>query len=255
MRPIYILIITLLLSTASSYAQLEGLLGDIMEEVQEKVGDAQQDAAETASMKEFKNEIKDILVGINGLDKYSSELKCIYIILKLAMLDQDLEAKIQNAGNCKKKYDLYGMQLMVKASYTGIGYCFDPLTELITQRDPNASDDSILLTPELEEFFEEYEEISRIALTCVSTEFIDGPPDGCESLSGVSDLEIDFIMTVGIATALYDFAVYDMGEEGSSARKGYILIFLKYLIEEYNPVAALAKSINIGSIMSSLPCK
>ena len=168
MRPIYILIITLLLSTASSYAQLEGLLGDIMEEVQEKVGDAQQDAAETASMKEFKNEIKDILVGINGLDKYSSELKCIYIILKLAMLDQDLEAKIQNAGNCKKKYDLYGMQLMVKASYTGIGYCFDPLTELITQRDPNASDDSILLTPELEEFFETKQKLSAQHL---ATEF------------------------------------------------------------------------------------
>ena len=69
MKILYILITALRLATTYSYAQLDGLLGDIMEEVQEKVGDAQEDAAETASVKEFKNEIKEILAGINGLDK------------------------------------------------------------------------------------------------------------------------------------------------------------------------------------------
>ena len=251
MKILYILITALLLSTTYSYAQLDGLLGDIMEEVQEKVGDAQQDAAETASMKEFKNEIKKILAGINGLDKYSSELKCIYLILKLASLDQELEDRAQNAALCKEQYDLYGMQLMVKASYTGIGYCFDSLTELISQR----AGDGTLLTPELKEFFEEYEEVSRIALTCLGGGLIGGDPERCSSLKGASKLEIDFIMTVGAATALYDIAVFDLGEDGSVARRGYILILLKYLIDEYNPVAALAKSINIGSVMSSIPCK
>ncbi|MDT0555199.1 hypothetical protein [Patiriisocius hiemis] len=245
MKTIYILITALFLSTTSSYAQLEGLLGDIMEEVQEKVGDAQQDAAETASMKEFKNELKEILAGINGLDKYSSELKCIYLILKLASLDQGLEAKIQNAGNCKKKYDLYGMQLMVKASYTGIGYCFDSLTELLDES--NSS--------ELLELIRDYIELKNLAIDCIE-EY--GPNlDSCKIPKGTSKLERDFIMTVGSAITTYDTFSDGIDDESwdNGDRISYILKLLSYLVEEYNPVSALAKSIEIGANMSALPCK
>tara|TARA_R100001369_G_scaffold514_1_gene1578 strand:- start:3549 stop:4295 length:747 start_codon:yes stop_codon:yes gene_type:complete len=248
MKTIYILITALFLSTASSFAQIEGIFGDIMEEVQEKVGDAQQEAADTASMKEFKNEIKEILAGINGLDKYSRELKCIYLILKLALLEQSLETRIENTALCQEKYDLYGMQLMVKASYTGIGYCFDSLTELFDES--NYTD--------LGQLMLEYLDLSDRAISCYKSGLKPSEPEKCSSFKGISKLEIDFVKTVGLTLGPFDAAFNNLlinGELDDDLKAYYFMALLKYLIQEYNPVAALAKSINIGSVMSSLPCK
>jgi len=250
MKTLYTIIILITLSTSSSFAQLEGILGDVLQEVQEKVGDAQQksenDAADTASMMKFKEEIKNILSGINGLDKYSSELKCIYVILKLAGLYESLEAGIQNAELCKEKYDLYGMQLMVNASTTGIGYCFDSLTDLLLQNDHENR------TPEFIQLLDEYEEVSKLAIC-----FISYHPNCDNGLEGASKLELDFIKTVGLAVATYDNFSQDL--EGSyeyriAVLRRYIHSLLGYLIGQYNPVQALGKSIYIGKEMKALPC-
>lgn len=252
MKTIYILITALFLSTASSFAQIEGIFGDIIEEVQEKVGDAQQDAADTASMKEFKNEIKEILAGINGLDKYSSELKCIYLIIKLASLDQDLEVRAQNAALCKEQYDLYGMQLMVKASYTGIGYCYDSIIELLEENSERHR------TPEFKQLLNEYEAVSNIVLSCLSGGIAQENLGDCIEFKGKSKLEIDFIITLGSAITTFDSFQEGMNDpyyNTSREVRDYIHTLLGFLFGHYNPVAALAQSIEIGANMSALPCK
>lgn len=113
-------------------------LDDIMGEAQDFFGEAQDEAekaADTEAMKDFKKKLNEKIKVwggfVNELDNYSPEVKCTYMLLKYKKEFDSLVAKTNAAENCKKKYDLYGMQLMAMASSTSLVYCSKDLGDLV----------------------------------------------------------------------------------------------------------------------------
>ncbi|MBR9855912.1 MAG: hypothetical protein GYB37_15290 [Algicola sp.] len=85
----------------------------------------------TAEMKVFENALKGQMVGakefVLNLDKYNSHTKCFYLIIKYINALDELKEITEETNECKKKYDLYGMQLMTMMSSTSIMYCTEEL--------------------------------------------------------------------------------------------------------------------------------
>ena len=236
MKTILTLLTVFLLSSGSLNAQIDKILGKILEKTQEK---SQNNDTEVNNpeMDNIKNLIKNFTTGINDLDKYSAELKCAYVLLKLGGTYESLDSELGNAALCKEQYDLYGMQLMVLASFTSVGYCFDNLMEIIPEADDK------ILTPEYKKFLDEY--INTVSQTMVAG-----------TISANSELEKDFIKTLTQGLMTFDF-VY-AGDKDSNTYKlliyNHIDKLLRYLILEYYPVEVLAKSIKIGTQMKALHC-
>ncbi len=237
MKTIYTILFTLILSTSSLSAQIEGMLGDILKEVQDKVGDAQQTSekeADSKAAKELKDQIKFYISGINDLDKYSAELKCVYLMLKLAFIQFGLETDNRNEEICQKQYDLYGMQLMVLASTSAIGYCYEDLDNLKYY--------SNNLSPEYENLLEEY----------YNAIYYPGYSD--DDIINQSALELDFRRTLmnGITTMASFYR--EKGDTKKSIEKREINNIISYIIREFNPLSSLFKIKDIGLKMKALPC-
>lgn len=250
MKTLYIIISIFILSTGSLSAQLEGMLGDILQEVQDKVGNAQQTsekASDSEAMKQFKKEIKYYISGINDLDGYSGELKCLYLIIKLATLIETLGANAENAALCQEQYDLYGIQVMALASTSGIVYCYDDLTEFL----PTFSNTESSGHKKWEKFANEYADIYTKYDHCDYRNFYYGE-DISDCMKINPGLELDFVTTISNALGVYDS--FYPGKKQKSKYVNYIKLLLSHLIRVYNPVEALARTIKIGQKMKALPC-
>ncbi|UBZ12288.1 hypothetical protein LDL77_10305 [Flagellimonas marinaquae] len=156
-------ILFLFLSTGARAQEFD--LGDIMGEAQDFFGEAQEKAehqADTEAQKKFEAAFKDKFKKwgefSSNLDNYTAYSKCFYLIAKYVMEMDGLREETEKSKDCKKKYDLYGMQLMAMMSSTSIMYCTEELYNKIAdvfgtlkvgeRRDPNAFD-------ELDEFVRE----------------------------------------------------------------------------------------------------
>lgn len=133
-------ILLLLLFTGAQAQDFD--LDDIMGEAQDFFGEAQDDAekaADTEAQRKFKEAFKDKFKKLGefteNLDNYSADTKCAYLIFKYKMEIDSLVARTKAEENCKKKYDLYGMQLTAMMSSTTIMYCSEDLYNLFNSRD------------------------------------------------------------------------------------------------------------------------
>ncbi|WP_129652834.1 hypothetical protein [Flagellimonas olearia] len=130
-------ILFLFLSTGARGQDFD--LGDIMGEAQEFFGEAQDEAKQASDNKaidDFKEKFKDKFKKLGDfsgyLDNFSAETKCAYLIFKYKIEMDSLISKTNAEEDCKKKYDLYGMQLMALMSSTSIMYCTEDLFNKFT---------------------------------------------------------------------------------------------------------------------------
>tara|TARA_R100001369_G_scaffold514_1_gene1577 strand:- start:2677 stop:3399 length:723 start_codon:yes stop_codon:yes gene_type:complete len=234
---------------SSIQAQTDGVLGDIFNEVKGMLGGEVEDpqaAPESKGMKKLREQIAFYTHGLDDLDKYSSELKCIYMILKLAELDSEIEARAENAALCQEQYDSYGMQLMVKASFTGIEYCYDELYEEWMARDSPGTDEY----EAYEQLKNDYKEFSLKRKACEDGILSGVVPEHC--MVNYSDIEQDFIETLTkYVMLLYLLNGSTMNEDNIDS---YLDLVLQRLLEEYHPVPIMKKAIEIGLKMKALPC-
>lgn len=128
-------VLFLFLSTGARAQDFD--LGDIMGEAQDFFGEAQNEAKQASDNKavdDFKEKLNEKFKKLGDfssyMDNYSAETKCAYMVFKYKMEIDSLVAKTIAEEDCKKKYDLYGMQLMAMMSSTTIMYCSEGLYNL-----------------------------------------------------------------------------------------------------------------------------
>ncbi|MCK0159980.1 hypothetical protein [Allomuricauda sp. F6463D] len=109
-------------------------LGDIIGEAQDYFGQSQNEAekaADTEAQQKFEeaftNKFKKWGEFSNNLDSYSPPSKCLYLMAKYIMELEALKEETEGTSDCKRKYDLYGMQLTSMMSSTSIMFCTEEL--------------------------------------------------------------------------------------------------------------------------------
>lgn len=109
-------------------------LDDIIGEAQDFFDGAQKEAektADTEAQRKFKETFNDKFKNYNkyisNLDNYSPYSKCFYLMIKYIMELEELKVATEVVDDCKKTYDLYGMQLIAMMSSTNIMFCTEEL--------------------------------------------------------------------------------------------------------------------------------
>ncbi|WP_437394924.1 hypothetical protein [Flagellimonas lutimaris] len=223
-------------------------LGDVMGEAQEFFGEAQKkaehQAADTEAQKEFeaafKAKFKKMGAYLKELDNYSAETKCTYMILKYQMSVDSLIAATAAEKNCKRKYDLYGMQLMAKMSSTSIMYCTEDLFNMfMSDLNTNEEKEKInQLTTDIAEI------IDKGGRMIVSRMFGGGDP------ADTPDFFKTFVMTYAENEGIMDDSLsYDRKKE--IVGRPIELALAKY----FHPVSLLRSTVEISKQMDKLkPC-
>lgn len=75
----------------------------------------------------FKNKFQKYNEYISNLDNYSPYSKCLYLMIKYINELETLKAATEEASECRRTYNLYGMQLMAMMSSTTIMFCTEEL--------------------------------------------------------------------------------------------------------------------------------
>lgn len=239
------IIALLLLASTSIHAQ-DIDLGDIMSEAQDFFGEAKDEAANdantTAQQKEFedafKNKFKKMGEYLKELDNYSPETKCTYMIFKYKMEIDSLAANTAAAKNCKKKYDLYGMQLMAMMSSTTIMYCSEDLYNLFFSSENTEEEEE-----KLKQLVEDITQIfAKGAKKFGAWSYGRGDPP--------NDLEKTFLIFYQNESSLLDDTVsyYDKLDNISKP-------IMKILGEYFHPLILLKNTVAISKEMDKLkPC-
>lgn len=108
----------------------------------------------------FKNKFQKYNEYISNLDNYSTYSKCFYLMAKYIIELEELKVATEEASECRRTYDLYGMQLMAMMSSTTIMFCTEELYNKIAdmfgtlevgeRRDPHEFDELVDFTEEME---------------------------------------------------------------------------------------------------------
>lgn len=235
-------------------------LGDIMGEAQDFFGEAQDDAekaaADTDATRKFKeafqNSFTEYVNYINDLDDYLPETKCLYIMLKYKSEFDALTGEIQSTSDCRKKYDLYGMKLMMMMSSTTIMYCTEDLWNLIssfdweTQDKPSALVD---LDTELFEIVKKYDDY----LALLNRE---GGVEDDELFPAYADLT-DSDLDITIIEEFYEETLKDNKEEYQNKDgNGSFALPIGIILNKYfEPGNLLKNTLEISKEMDALkPC-
>lgn len=235
-------ILFLFLSTGARAQDFD--LGDIMGEAQEFFGEAQDEAKQASDNKaidDFKEKFKDKLKKLGDfsgyLDNFSAETKCAYMIFKYKMEMDSLIAKTNAAENCRKKYDLYGMQLIAMTSSTTIMYCSEGLYNLLFSTDNSEEEQKKVnqLTTEITEI-----------VTVGAKKFMAWSYDRGDA---PNDVEKTFIMIYQNAYELADDSSYQQKEDEVTSE------IMQALGIYFHPASLLRNTISISEEMDKLkPC-
>ncbi|MDC6384647.1 hypothetical protein D2V93_02140 [Flagellimonas taeanensis] len=75
----------------------------------------------------FKNKFQKYNEYITNLDNYSPYTKCFYLMVRYINELEAVKAETANDNDCRRTYDLYGMQLTMMMSSTTIMFCTEEL--------------------------------------------------------------------------------------------------------------------------------
>ncbi len=119
------------ISNTTAQINLNDILGAVKEGFGKSVETAEKNADNDAMQKKFKAEFSDKFKKwgefTNNLDYYSSQTKCLYMMAKYISEFEELKKQTKKTSDCKRKYDLYGMQQMMLMSSTSIMFCTEEL--------------------------------------------------------------------------------------------------------------------------------
>ena len=114
-----------------SQIDLDDIVGAVKDGFGKSVETAEKDADSEAMQKKIKAEFSDKFKKweefTNNLDHYSTQTKCLYTMAKYILEFEKLKKQTKATSDCKKKYDLYGMQQMMLMSSTSIMFCTEEL--------------------------------------------------------------------------------------------------------------------------------
>ncbi|MCR9227953.1 MAG: hypothetical protein NXH90_11085 [Flavobacteriaceae bacterium] len=135
-------------------------LGDIMGEAQDFFGEAQDDAekaADTEAQEKFKEAFNDKFkkwgAFSENLDDYSPQTKCLYLMAKYILELEELKVETGKASECRRTYDLYGMQLTAMMSSTTIMFCSEELFNTLGKVPDTITEDVIDYLSEIKKDF------------------------------------------------------------------------------------------------------
>ncbi|MFD0762962.1 hypothetical protein ACFQZW_12795 [Lutibacter aestuarii] len=234
-------ILFLLISTGTKAQELN--LGDIMGEAQEFFGEAQKKADTEAQKKfeaAFKDKFKRMGAYLEQLDNYSAETKCTYMIFKYQMSVDSLIATTAAEKNCKRKYDLYGMQLMSKISSTSIMYCTEDLYNLFSSENTKEEKEKInQLTTDIAEI------LDRGGRMMVSNIFA-----GRKDMKNIPDIERTFLMFYAEGEKISDDSAKFSDRENEVSKP-----ILAVLLKHFHPISLLRSTAEISKQMDKIkPC-
>jgi len=237
-------------------------LGDVMGEAQEFFGEAQdktEHQADTEAQKRFEDAYKDKFKKreeyVNDLEGYLPETKCLYLMLKYKAGYDALTDEIQSTSDCKKKYDLYGMQLMMMMSSTTIMYCTEDLRNICIETadnikiDPKHKSSALeALDTELIEIFNNYDDY-----LASSNRVENSVDDGL--LSDFADLNSDLEAT--IIEEFFRVLHEDYRDElkSKSGDLTFVFYIASILNQYFDPISLFKNTIEISKEMDVLkPC-
>lgn len=135
-------------------------LDDIMGEAQDFFGEAQDDAekaADTEAQRKFKEAFKDKFKKwgefSENLDDYSPQTKCLYLMAKYISELEALKTETEKDSDCRRTYDLLGMQLMAMMSSTTIMFCTEELFNTLGKLGPEMSQEDMDYISEIKKDF------------------------------------------------------------------------------------------------------
>lgn len=225
-------------------------LGDIMDMAKDAFGDSQQtaeDDADNKALEDLKKKFGEYTKGLDSLDMYSSELKCIYLMVKYAFNYEEIKEETRNTALCKEKYDLYGMQLMAITSSTTIMFCTEELFNMGTNG-RGLADMDLSESPEYMEVIDEY-----IGILSDS----EGLPNA--DLYGFSGIHNDFKKTLITYAILKPDYIEGNGNNfldrnTPEFRASLADRVFDLLMEYFHPLTIISETVDIGKKMKALPC-
>jgi hypothetical protein len=172
------------------------------------------------------------------------ELRCVAMMVLYVYEHESLVDMTDREGNCKRKYDLYGMQLLSLATSTTIMYCPEGLNAYSNEQLDRIGSDykSILMGNVSDRLFEEIQ-----AMFNESNSDDELPEHGIE-VSGWSRL---VFKTMYLASALRGT---NAGLVDVEAQLNVDAYFIRSLIRYFTPRYVLTKTFQISQKMEALGC-
>ncbi|PVW13174.1 hypothetical protein [Marixanthomonas spongiae] len=208
MKKIYICLLLLLCTTANNYAQEI----DQIYEVLKKKADKRIDSLKQEPIDE---------------DEFLQYRNCLGSIAYYVHQYRHLESKIDNADDCFKKYDLYGVQELMLLNSTSIMYCTEDLWNKFNSSDTNTSLKNLTMQTHL---------LSYI-----------------KNISRIYQYDEDSLNEMEYYIAKVFQSPKNMEDDTNELL--YYLTNIQYILKEYfHPITVMAKALEINKTMEALPC-
>jgi len=245
-----ITVVLLLLTSPMTMAQ-DDIFGAIMEAAaaQENANIQAQSEAEGAAQSEaaaaWQEEWGEIMEeNAEILEAFDTKyLKCTAMMILYVYEYLTLVEATKAEGDCKMKYDLYGMQLLYMASSTTIMYCPEEIASLSSGEQDKIYDEFINILIDhfgIEDMYDEdatEKELEEIIDMAASS----GGPYG--SLLG----KLASIAKI-VRAAQRSISTYDRGQGDGT------VTVLRSLTTFFNPSYIIPRTLEIGKIMSAMGC-
>lgn len=225
----------------SAYGQIESL-GEALSFMGEEAQGNDENAELTPEQQEWVDKLKEALEkdreNLADLN-LSPNLKCGYLMAKSVIAYEALKQKTDSTLNCKKKYDLYGMQAAAIAASTTIMYCPEGIANLTV-------DEKEQLIKEWEEFRDQVRAEGDEANANLVGD------------SGASSYQMNKalveVYTTIINTRDFDFIDWTVYGDTETVQHKFIIILLSKLAERFHPITVVKELLRINEKMAALPC-